>query len=77
MTLYDPPSLGDMISLQPLFFAIENHKQIAKLIIKTPKWLLTTTQGQYSPQILWEQLEAYMTDSASKSLQMNKKLQNN
>ena len=52
----DNPLLSDMISLRPLSLAFENHEQIAKLIIETLKQLLTTTQGQYSPQMLWNSL---------------------
>ena len=58
-----------MISLQPLLFAFENREQIAKLIIATLKRLSTATQGQYLPQMLWEQFDAGMIDSVSKNLQ--------
>ena len=53
-TIDDNPSLSDMISLQPLFFALENRKQIAKLNIETLKRLSTIIQRQYSPKMLCE-----------------------
>ena len=59
-----------MISLQRLLSAFENREQIAKLIIETPKQLSATTQGQYSPQILWEQFDTYMIESVTKNLQV-------
>ena len=53
-TIDDNPSLSDMISLRPLFFALENREQIAKLNIETLKRLSTTIQRQYSPKMLCE-----------------------
>jgi hypothetical protein len=40
------------------------------LIIETLKRLSATTQGQHLPRILWEKLDAFMTDSVSKNLQV-------
>ena len=64
----DNPSLCKMINLRPLFFAFEDRVQITRLIIETLKRLSATTSGQYSPKMLWEQVDAFMTDSVSKNL---------
>jgi hypothetical protein len=64
------PDNCNMISLRPLFFAFENRQQITKLVVETLQRLAATTQGSFSAEYMWENINAFMTDAASKNLKV-------
>lgn len=64
----DDPTLCTMVSLRPLLFPFETRDMIASLIVETLKRLSAATQGTYTPKTLFEQIDAFMTDSVAKNL---------
>ena len=65
---------GDEYILRPLFFAYEDHKQIAELLVETYSRLSVAAsvdkQENITPAALWEKTDAIMTDSVSKNLKI-------
>ena len=64
------PENNCFLRLRPLFFAFEDRNQIAKLIVESLKRLSAATRSVMTPKKLWESLDAFMTDAASKNLQV-------
>ena len=61
-----------MYNLRTLFFAYEDPKQIAKLITETLKRLSVATGGAMAAVDLWCNIYAFMTDSVTKNLEVEK-----
>ena len=57
-----------MIRLRPLFFAFEDREQITKLVVETLSRLAITQNT--TAKMLWENIDAFMTDAAAKNLQV-------
>ena len=57
-----------MYILRSLFFAYENRDQIANLIVETFSRLSTALENEVHPSKLWEKVDAFMTDAATKNL---------
>ena len=64
----------DEYVLRPLFFAYEDRKQIAELLVETYSRLSVAAsvdkQENITPAVLWEKTDAIMTDSVSKNLKI-------
>ena len=67
-------SNGDKFVLRPLFFAYEDRKQIAELLVETYSRLSVAAcvdkQENITPAALWEKTDAIMTDSVLKNLKI-------
>ena len=65
---------GDKYVLWPLFFAYENRKQIAELLVETYSRLTIAAsvdkQENITPAALWEKTNAIITNSVSKILKI-------
>ena len=64
--------------LRLLFFACENREQITKLIVKTYEHLAAAasafTRMDLTAKVLWEQTDAFISDSVAKNLLIEKKV---
>ena len=68
--LDDDSTKCKMIPLRALFFAYEDREQITKLVLETLNRLSAATGNKFSPRALWENIYAFMTDSATKNLEV-------
>ena len=58
-----PPKKCEKFTLRPLFFAMEDRENIARLIVETFERLAITVS--MTAKLLWERIDGFMTDSVT------------